>query len=167
VSTGARASLPGTCCARKSSLLAAQAVTLVVGTIPGPFGPATCSRSSPTLPTGSHLPSFKCAGGVFFFALGSADGARGSFFQRHRGRECEHLHARSTPKLRIAECASGRCVPLRRAHVLVYKKTHAHRARVTHLPAHTNPARAIHDRRNLAHSRSLCVARRGASARGV
>jgi hypothetical protein len=44
---------------------------------------------------------------------------------------------------------------------------HAHRARVTHLPAHTSPARAIHDRRNLAHSRSLCVARHGASARGV
>jgi hypothetical protein len=44
---------------------------------------------------------------------------------------------------------------------------HAHRARVTHLPAHTSPARAIHDRRNLAHSRSLCVARHGASARGA
>lgn len=39
---------------------------------------------------------------------------------------------------------------------------HAHRARVTHLPAHTSPFRAIHDRRNLAHSRSLCVARHGA-----
>jgi hypothetical protein len=44
---------------------------------------------------------------------------------------------------------------------------HAHRARIMQLPAHTSPAQAIPDRRNLAHSRSLCGARHGASACGV
>eukprot|EP00962_Isochrysis_galbana_P017110 scaffold4908_cov109-Isochrysis_galbana.AAC.10 len=44
---------------------------------------------------------------------------------------------------------------------------HAHRARISHLTAHRNPVQVPHDRRNFAHSRSLCVARHGASARDV
>jgi 5-methylcytosine-specific restriction endonuclease McrA len=44
---------------------------------------------------------------------------------------------------------------------------HAHRANISHHASHRNPVQHPHDRRNLANSRSLCVARRGASARGV
>eukprot|EP00962_Isochrysis_galbana_P004500 scaffold1232_cov127-Isochrysis_galbana.AAC.10 len=44
---------------------------------------------------------------------------------------------------------------------------HAHCANVSHLAAHRNPVQVPHSLRHLAHSRSICVARRGASARGV
>eukprot|EP00962_Isochrysis_galbana_P012067 scaffold3399_cov101-Isochrysis_galbana.AAC.2 len=49
----------------------------------------------------------------------------------------------------------------------VNKSAHAHRASMSHQASHRNPVQHPHDRRNLAHSRSLCVARRGAPARGV
>lgn len=44
---------------------------------------------------------------------------------------------------------------------------HAHRANISHRASHRNPVHRPHDRRNLAHSCSLCVTRRGASAQGV
>jgi hypothetical protein len=67
---------------------------------------------------------------------------------------------------------SRSCVPTRRWFSRARQQgtlcpAHAHRANVSHLAAHRNPVQVPHDRRNLPHSRSLCVARRGASARGV